>query len=101
MSVLTPARSTTTGYQPRDADYLALNPEQQALVNATLRDLGIDDAGYITGTGLPAPDDRAAISATCAQRIGMALPAGREIALCVDCLTVNDAELMREGADGG
>lgn len=101
MSVITHAQTTTTGgYQPRDADYLALNPAQQALVTTTLRDLGIDNTGYNTGdTGIPAPAYRAAISTTAAQQIGMHLPAGHEIALCADCLTISDAHLMRQCAD--
>lgn len=92
---------TTSGYTPRDADYLALTPTHRDLVIRTLRDLGINDAGYTVDTGIPTPDHRAAISATTARTIGMHLAAGHEIALCVDCLTINDAHHMREGADGG
>lgn len=99
MSVMTPAQTT---YRPRDVDYLALDPARRDRVDATLRDLGIDTNGYAhDDAGIPAPAYRAAISAATAQQISMALPAGHEIALCADCLTINDAQVMRECADGG
>lgn len=101
MSVMTPApNQPISGYRPRDVDYLALGRNQQELATRTLRDLGIDNDGHAIDAGIPTPGHRAAISATLAHQLGMALPAGHEIALCADCLTITDAHLMREGGDG-
>lgn len=89
------------GNRPHSADYLALNPAQRNRVHNVLRDLGIDTDGHTLDDGVPTLTYRAAISAQLAAEVGIHLAHGHEIALCTDCLTIADAEDMREGTDGG
>lgn len=102
MMTMATQRPTTRAADPRFTVSPLVLTEAQAEVADTALDLLGIPGGYVSGEqGITDADARQAVSRAAAHAIGLTLPAGHEIALCVDCLHYGDGEQHREGADYG
>lgn len=81
-------------------DPATLGPEQRALIDDVLWDLGIDDGHTANGGGTPIIDLRRARSAAAAAAIGLRLGASDEIAQCGPCHRITADRHVHEGDDG-
>jgi hypothetical protein len=98
MAVLTHAQIPTAHALSPHVDHHTLTPEQRATVDSALWELGIED-GHAVTDGHPSLELRLAISARAAAAIGLALPAGEEIAECALCRQILPASRVNQCED--
>lgn len=98
MAVLTHAQIPAAHALAPHVDHHTLTPAQRELIDTALWELGIED-GHAVSDGNPSIDLRRAVSARAAAAIGLALPAGEEIAECALCRLVLPASRVHHCED--